>query len=330
MRVNCAHLLISPRLPVSDPLTHSAVASTRLSAPIDVLRVRQLFSRPERVAASGFLRREVARRMHERLELIKITPQRVLDLGCGEGADLPLLQQRFPGAQVLGLDAAPPMLAMQQGASWQRWLGKLRGSLGGSLAGHQPGLLAANFARLPLAAESCEVLWSNLALHWHPQPDLVLAEWRRVLRLHGLLMFSCFGPDTFLQLRSAMQHAGLDQAVLPFVDLHDFGDMLVDSGYATPVMDMESITVTYPTVDKMLADVRAFGGNPLLTRQKTLLGRGVWQRFRAALEAQRNQDGLLSLRFEIIYGHAFKPQQKTPGEAVIHFDWPRKGGIQQA
>jgi hypothetical protein len=42
------------------------------------------------------------------------------------------------------------------------------------------------------------------------------------------------------------------------------------------------------------------------------------------LEAQRDASGLLSLRFEIIYGHAFKPQQKTPGEAVIHFDWPRK------
>lgn len=256
--------------------------------------------------------------MHERLSLIKIAPQRVLDLGCGEGADLPLLQQRFASASVVGLDAATPMLALQQGASWHRWLNKLRGQ--------QATLVAANFAQLPIADQSFDVLWSNLALHWHPQPDLVLAEWRRVLRLHGLLMFSCFGPDTFLQLRFAMQQVGLDQSILPFVDLHDFGDMLVDAGYATPVMDMETITVTYPTIEKMFADVRAFGGNPLLTRQKNLLGRGVWQRLCAALEAQRNAAGVLPLRFEIIYGHAFKPIQKTPGEAVIHFDWPRKSG----
>ena len=256
--------------------------------------------------------------MHERLSLIKIAPQRVLDLGCGEGADLPLLQQRFGSASMIGLDAAAPMLALQQGASWQRWLNKLRGQ--------QASLVAANFAQLPIAAASCDVLWSNLALHWHPQPDLVLAEWLRVLRLHGLLMFSCFGPDTFLQLRAAMQQIGMDQSVLPFVDLHDFGDMLVNAGYATPVMDMEAITVTYPTMEKMLADVRAFGGNPLLTRQKMRRGRSVWQQLRAALEAQRTADGRLPLRFEIIYGHAFKPIQKTPGEAVIRFDWPRKSG----
>ena len=301
----------SSSAPLSTPL-----ANARLSAPIDVLRVRQLFSRPERVAASTFLRREVAQRMHERLSLIKIAPQRVLDLGCGEGADLPLLQQRFGSASIVGLDAAAPMLALQQGASWHRWLNKLRGQ--------QASLVAANFAQLPFGNQTCDVLWSNLALHWHPQPDLVLAEWLRVLRLHGLLMFSCFGPDTFLQLRAAMQQAGLDQSILPFVDLHDFGDMLVNAGYATPVMDMETITVTYTTIEKMLADVRAFGGNPLLTRQKNLLGRNVWQRFRTALEAQRTSDGLLPLRFEILFGHAFKPIPKTPGEAVIRFDWPRK------
>jgi malonyl-CoA O-methyltransferase len=300
----------TPTTPTSAALS-TPLANTRLSAPIDVLRVRQLFSRPGRVAASTFLRREVAQRMHERLSLIKIAPQRVLDLGCGE-------QQRFGSASIIGLDAAAPMLALQQGPSWQRWLKKLRGQ--------QASLVTANFAQLPIAAASCDVLWSNLALHWHPQPDLVLAEWLRVLRLHGLLMFSCFGPDTFLQLRAAMQQIGMDQSVLPFVDLHDFGDMLVNAGYATPVMDMETITVTYPTMEKMIADVRAFGGNPLLTRQKNTLGRGVWQQLRAALESQRTADGRLPLRFEIIYGHAFKPAPKTPGEAVIRFDWPRKSG----
>ena len=300
------------------------VSASASSAPIDLPRVRQLFSRPERLAASAFLRREVAGRMHERLSLIKLASRRVLDAGCGEGADLPLLQQRFAAAEVLGLDAAPAMLASARMAAQarqpmlQRWLGKALA------ASRNDQLLCGDFANLPLAPATLDAVWSNLALHWHPQPDLVLSEWQRVLRVQGLLMFSCFGPDTFGQLRNAMRAAGLPHAVLPFVDMHDLGDMLVGAGFATPVMDMEKITVTYRTTQQLLADVRAFGGNPLFSRQKSLRGRLVWQALQQALEGMRNPDGVIPLSFEIIYGHAFKPQPKTPGEAVIHFDWPRK------
>jgi hypothetical protein len=66
-----------------------------------------------------------------------------------------------------------------------------------------------------------------------------------VLRVEGLLMFSCFGPDTLREVRSAFEQIDLAPHTLPFVDMHDFGDMLVNAGFSTPVMDMETITVTY-------------------------------------------------------------------------------------
>jgi len=175
---------------------------------------------------------------------------------------------------------------------------------------------------LPLGQTTVDLVWSNLALHWHPQPDRVFAEWRRVLRVDGLLMFSCFGPDTFKELRNAF--AGIDDSahILPFVDMHDFGDMLVNAGFSTPVMDMETITVTYDTVEKLLADVRAWGGNPLATRGLGLLGRAAAARLRAALEATRRADGKLPLTFEIVYGHAFRPVPKTTGsgESIVRWD----------
>jgi malonyl-CoA O-methyltransferase len=158
-------------------------------------------------------------------------------------------------------------------------------------------------------------------LHWHPQPDRVFAEWRRVLRVDGLLMFSNFGPDTFRELRNAF--AALDETphTLPFVDMHDFGDQLVEAGFTTPVMDMEQITVTYDTAEALLRDVRAFGGNPLATRRRGLVGRAAWQRMLAALESQRRPDGKLGLTFEVIYGHAFRPAPKVTaaGEAIVRF-----------
>jgi malonyl-CoA O-methyltransferase len=296
----------------------------KLSAPIDLDRVRTLFADPSRVAGADFLRREVAHRMHERLGFVKLNPQRVLDAGCGTGPDLPILQKSFAAAQILGLDASLPMLQAAQGARGKSALNQLIGKLLPAKSGID--VVCGDLADLPLAPNSLDLVWSNLAMHWHPQPDRVFAEWRRVLRVNGLLMFSCFGPDTMIEVRNAFAEVDLAQHTLPFVDMHDFGDQLVEAGFATPVMDMEKITVTYDTPAKLWADVRALGGNPLGTRRKGLLGRQAHARLLQALERQRRSDGKLSLTFEVIYGHAFRPVPRVTkdGEAIIRFDLPRK------
>lgn len=304
--------------------------TSRSSGPIDLQRVRKLFADPARISESDFLRREVAARMHERLALIKVVPQRVLDAGCGSGSDLPLLQERYPQAQVLGLDASAAALQGAQEAQrdasslLQRALRRLAPR---ALAGMSaPDLLGADFAHLPFPAAGIDVVWSNLALHWHPQPDLVFAEWRRALRVDGLLMFSCLGPDTFRELRAAFAEVDGLPHTLSFVDMHDFGDMLVNAGFSTPVMDMENITVTYDSTSKLLADVRAWGGNPLATRRRGLLGRAAHARLLAALERTRASDGKLHLTYEVIYGHAFRPAARTTaaGEAIVRLDLRKK------
>jgi malonyl-CoA O-methyltransferase len=298
----------------------SPQASSKLSAPIDLARVRARFADPQRVAPSDFLRREIASRMFDRLSLVKTAPRQVLDAGCGIGADLAELQRRYPAAQVLGLDAAPAMLA-------QAGPGPAPRSLLSRLLPAKAGVdrVCADFGDLPLGPNSVDLVWSNLALHWHPQPDRVFAEWRRVLRVDGLLMFSTFGPDTFRELRAAFGALDETAHTLPFVDMHDFGDQLVEVGFTTPVMDAERITVTYDAVDKLLADVRAFGGNPLATRRRGLVGRAARQRMVDAFEAQRRPDGKLGLTFEVVYGHAFRPAPKVTaaGESIVRFQ-PRK------
>lgn len=300
-------------------------------APISVARVRQLFARPSRVAESQFLRREIAGRMFERLALIKVQPARVVDAGCGEGQDLLGLQQAFPQAGLLGIDASSAMLAAarragaQSASGMQRLMARLFASRSSAI--RATALACADFGRLPLAPASIDLLWSNLALHWHPQPHAVIREWARVLRTDGLLMFSCFGPDSLRELRDAFAAAGdmADAHVLPFVDLHDYGDMLVAAGFATPVMDMEKLTLTYTSADKLLSDVRALGGNPLADRRTGLRGRRASQRVIDALMAMRQPDGKLTLTVEVVYGHAFKPQPRknTAGESIIQFDLKR-------
>jgi len=244
--------------------------------------------------------------------------------------DLPTLQMQFANAHLLGVDASPAMLIAARDrqvaalSSINRVLKKWLPGKSGAAAG--AGLLCGDFARLPLPRECVDLVWSNLALHWHPQPDYVFSEWRRVLKVDGLLMFSCFGPDTFKELRAAFSAVDRSPHALPFVDMHDFGDMLINVGFSTPVMDMETITVTYESVDKLMADVRAWGGNPLVNKRRGLLGADAWAKVVGLLEQNRLSDGRIPLTFEIVYGHAFRPiaRKTASGEAIIRLDLPKK------
>lgn len=291
--------------------------------------VRRIFDR--RAATFGdvaFLAREIAQRMRERLDYIKLRPTRMLDAGCGLGDDLPELRERFPEAPLVGVDLSYSMLAraLPQAGADAGWRRLLPAALQRSLGVRGPRLAQADFAALPFAPGAFDFIWSNLALHWHSRPDLVFPEWQRVLEPNGLLMFSTLGPDTLRELRGA--YAEIEAAhglpgrahVIDFVDMHDLGDMLVESGFEIPVMDQETLTITYKSPQSLLADVRRWGAFP---HARDTVGPVRARRLHAALlealEARRRADGTIALTFEVIYGHAWKavPRQTADGHAIV-------------
>ena len=283
---------------------------------------RQVGRRFSRVAThygeADFFAREVDRRMQERLDVVNLAPNRIIDLGCSRGASFTGLATRYPEAQLVGLDISPAMLSAgrTQPQGWQRWLGF------GKPSG--PQRLAADAAKLPLKSRSTALIWSNLLLHWLDDPLPVLAEAHRVLDVGGLLMFSTLGPDSLKELRTAFADGYAHTQ--RFIDMHDLGDMLVGCGFADPVMDMEVITLTYDDLDAMFAELRAAGsGCAMKARRHGLTGRGSLAAARAAYEAMR-RDGKLPATFEVIYGHAWKAEAKqtADGWAIVRFDLPQK------
>jgi malonyl-CoA O-methyltransferase len=295
-----------------------AARGVGLSAPsIDHRAARRASSRAAATyAGAAVLAREVEARMLERLQYIKLAPQRVLDAGCGDGHGARRLAEVYPGAQVLGLDFAQPMLQAAHGR--RAWLRR-------AIAGERVAYLCADLAAVPLAAASVDLAWSNLALHCVGDPLPALQELRRVLKVGGLLMFSCYGPDTLKELKRAFAAHDGAAHVHAFIDMHDLGDMLSACGYAAPVMDMELITITYADADGLLADLRATGQvNALAGRRRGLTGKGVFSAMRAAYADQR-RDGRLPASFEIVYGHAWKPQQRlaADGRAIVRLEPPR-------
>ncbi|MDR5810688.1 methyltransferase domain-containing protein [Caballeronia sp. LZ019] len=297
----------------------------------DPRRLREIFDR--RAAAFdevAFLPREIADRMRERLEYIKVAPMRVLDAACGVGADLGRLRERFPEASVLGVDISSAMLARaraagaaeaESGAGWRRFLPL---TLARAFGARGPQLAQADFSALPFAGGAFELLWSNLALHWHARPDVVLPEWQRVLKVNGLLMFSTFGPDTLRELAAAYREAERTLGLAPmphtidFVDMHDLGDMLVESGFEIPVMDQEVLTITYRSPESLLADVTRWGAYPFERAEADRADAAAAEALRGAvhraLGALRREDGAIPLTFEVIYGHAWKAAPRTTAE----------------
>lgn len=282
---------------------------------VDVAAVRRHFARlAADYPAGDFLAREIDARMLERLDYVSLKPARVLDLGCSRGGSLAALQARYPEATRLAVDAVPAMLTglATPTSRWQRWLG-----LGQTAAPLWP--LAADAAALPLAAASVDLIWSNLLLHWLDDPVPVMAEAHRVLSVGGLFMFSTLGPDSLKELRQAFGDTAAHTQ--RFVDMHDYGDMLVASGFADPVMDMEVLTLTYNDVDALLADLRRAGSRAVMRdRARGLSGRQAWARMRAAYEGLR-REGRLPLTLEVVYGHAWKvaPTKRADGRSVVQF-----------
>jgi malonyl-CoA O-methyltransferase len=230
------------------------------------------------------------------------------------------LLKRYPNATWIGVDLSLQMLRADPAT--RAGLGQRFASLLRAPRTHH---VCADASVLPLADDTVDLAFSNLMLHWHPAPHTVFPEWKRVLRIGGLLMFSCFGPDTLKQLRAAIVRTLPGARPWPFVDMHDFGDMMVASGFATPVMDVETLTLTYPSPQSLLREVSALGGNPCDDRFPGLASTKQAHALLAALEAQRGADGRIALSFEVAYGHAWKPQPRVSGQTTIALDHLRAG-----
>ena len=211
--------------------------------PIVSADVPRQFARRGDLSEAQFLYGEVARRMLGRLQSSgwRRRPCWTRDVARATTCRccVSAIRTRPTPAWTTASRCWPPRASATRRAGWAP------GSASWRAGPAAPAFINGDLAQTGLAPESLELVWSNLALHWHRAPHAALAEWRRVLKVGGLAMFSCLGPATLRELRQALADAGLRTATPSFVDMHDFGDLLVENGFADPVMDQEILTLTY-------------------------------------------------------------------------------------
>lgn len=268
--------------------------------------IRRRYERAARTYADAArLEAEVGARMLERLDYVRIEPRRILDAGAGTAREARRLAERYPGAEIVALDFSLDMLRRAR---------RSQGFLSRVFGGPRPLAVCADMSRLPAPAGAFGLVWSNMALHALDEPLDALREFQRVLAPDGLLMLSTLGPDTLKELRAV---AGA-RRVHRFMDMHDLGDRLVAAGFAAPVMDMEQLTVTYPSSEALLAELRATGQTSARAdRPRGLSGRRFLAQLREGLGAQM-KDARLPVTFEVVYGHAWKGEPRAaPGAPAV-------------
>jgi malonyl-CoA O-methyltransferase len=285
---------------------------------LDVPQVRRAFAR----AASSYerhdaLQRDIESRLFESLDYYEGKPRRVLDVGCGTGRGTALLKKRWRDAEVIALDVSLAMLReARRHHGWFRPFGRV----------------CADGQALPFPDHSMDVVYSNLCLQWCNSPRPLLAECARVLKPGGFMVASSLGPDTLMELREAWAAADAEQPrVGVFLDLHDIGDAALAAGLKDPVLDADHITLDYPDVRGLLADLKGLGAtNANRERARGLTGKTRFRNMQDANETRR-RDGRITATWEVVTLHAWGPPEgflpryggrDTPFEVVRRAEHP--------
>jgi malonyl-CoA O-methyltransferase len=277
---------------------------------LDPRTVRRSFDRASRTYdASAAVQAEIRTRLLERLDVVRLQPKAVLDLGAGTGHASRDLKRRYPSAQVVALDSSWSML--RESARQQRFLRRFAP-------------VCADAHRLSLRSQSFDLVLSNLLLEWCHDPDAVFAEAARVLRPQGLFTFTTVGPDTLKEVRELWRGIDPFTHVHRFIDMHDFGDALVRAGFAEPVMDTERLTVTYSDLSALVAEIRGSGAHNLAQGRP----HGLTGRTRGAAVRSRSEElvrnGPLRISIEVIHGHAWsvgeRKSRRAGDEVLVSFE----------
>ena len=250
-------------------------------------------------ALSPWLHEEVARRMEARLQWIRQAPAAWCHWEAVRGGLQAhvLLRQRYPSGECFLVETAPHLRSHAENALALPWWKAARWT-GAGTRFEEP------------ADGAVQMLWANMSLHMAPDPQALIARWHRAIGVNGYLMFSCLGPDTLREIHALYAERGWPVPGHAFTDMHDWGDMLLNAGFAEPVMDMERITLTFSSAPRLLQELRELGMNLNPKRFAGMRGRKWYAELLQALTerlAAPDDGGRLSLTFEVVYGHAFKP-----------------------
>ena len=267
-----------------------------------------------RYAKAAFLKELACARLAERLELVKRNFTDILDLGCHGGQMGSALPARFHDQPIKLTQTDPSATFIQQARAANPYA--------------QNNLVMTDDI-LPVAPASYDAVLSAMFLHWMNDLPGMLSQLRFALRPDGLLLANLLGGRSLTELRGCLSQAetdicgGISPRCMPMADVRDLGSLLQRAGFALPVADAELITVTYPDMFRLMADIRAMGGqNCLVGRISHFTPRAVFMRAAALYKEKFTvSEGQIKVTVELITLTGWapdvsQPQPLRPGSAA--------------
>jgi NADH dehydrogenase [ubiquinone] 1 alpha subcomplex assembly factor 5 len=264
------------------------------------------------LARHDFLLREIGERLGERIGDIRRDFPRVLDLGAHDGT---MADYLGPAGRdlVVQCDLSPAMTAAN---------------------GRGHARVVADEEWLPFAPESFDLAVSNLSLHWVNDLPGALAQVRRALKPDGFFLGALLGGDSLFELRRCLMEAelkiegGLSPRISPMADIRDAGNLLTRAGFALPVADSDTLTVSYANAFDLMKELRGMGESNAVAERRKGFSRRATLLEAAAMYAKdyadhdaKNGDGRVTVTFQVLYlggwtPHASQQKPLKPGSAA--------------
>ena len=264
--------------------------------PLEYEAIRKSFNDiANQYEVNAVLQKEVLFRLLERLDDeqkldAKLKPTHIVDLGCGTGWAIPEIIKLFPDCRISALDFSQSMLnEIPKNDAVEIIMGDVHD--------------------LPFGDNSVDVVFSNMVLHWSNEQD-VFSEAMRVLKPDGLLIMSCLGETSLVELKQAWLSVDKLSHVHDFPALHNLGDDLLKQGFSEVVVNAEIITLTYKNIIALMKDIKASGGqNVNENRNKGLMPSLQLAQLKEGYEIFR-EGNRLPASYEIVYLRAKKLKPK--------------------
>ena len=241
----------------------------------------------------SFVQKEVSERMIKRLKFLKSKPLNILDIGCGTGYLSNLISQYLPNSNIVCMDFSYEMVSQCKNKNIKL----------------EP--LVADAEYMPFKTSTFDLVISSFTLHWCQQIDKIFSDIFRILKNDGNFMFTTVGPDTLKELRNAYKLIDNYEHINTFNDMHDYGDILLSSGFHDPVMDVERLIIEYKNFNEILKSLRKTGASTVIYNESKFTAKKSLKDLENYYK-KNSENGLFPVTYEMIYGVAWKKIDQNP------------------
>ena len=252
------------------------------------MKIKNSFSkRAVTYDSQSFIQKEVNNRLIERLDLIKHHKSKILDIGSGTGKLSQDIEEKYPSINVTSMDISFEMLQVHKKKN------------------HNAKCVAGNAENLPFKLSSFDTILSSLTLHWCTIDSDLFLNFYNLLKPHGLLLFSVSGPDTFKEFKKCPANILQKLRFNDFLDMHHYGDFLLNANFKDPVVDNEQITLEFSSFNQLLKSIRLTGTNITESSNRARITKSEYNTIKSCL--YNDVSNSFELTYDIIFGYALKP-----------------------